>query len=682
MVKLIKKYSKLFTYSIFKGLRSNKSPFEMKKSYNNLSIMTNLNSIIGTLCICFLPFSAYAQKCTTDGICIDGHYGNGGPSSCWRYVYYAPGNGHPNYFEFTASQGTNYEFSSCFSLFNEQIGVAVNDFVSRITLEDVATGQLVMESSGISTCGSNQTTGYLDWLAHKNGTFRVYIFQNNSQAPTKHYAIGHRIKSHPPNSLFPNLVAFGKTGICNNVDLGGDLEIDFTVSNHAGSMNNKATKMGIYLSTNSTFDPSAQLLSRVDIPLLQTGECYSGSINAHISAITATNLGMNTPGNYVVEIFFKADDTNLLIETNESDNIGQAPNIQIGLPQNASQPDYHIQFLPVSFDPNVLGRMAVHFDVINGGPGDVSSVFTQWELYFSWDMLISSDDIILENNPQFSMHKYTSPLASGQQETASLAYVDWINFAYGGSSGYLIAKIDKSNCLPEADETNNIAAYPVTFPQVFQLPDFSPFQEPQDPFEFFRQQHWTYYGLLGQLGAIPYQGTTFASLSYSHNEYPDEGDIPLAQILLELSEEDVELPFELEGYLPEEVPLGPGYLILEIDPYQEVEEMDETNNILVHEVMIFEGEAPTERKTMKKWDESGLHFNLFPNPSTGNFEIQFPQQDVNKLQVYNLMGELIYFQKIIQDRAFQIDLSHQESGIYLVKLSGPTVEISTKVLLR
>jgi hypothetical protein len=56
----------------------------------------------------------------------------------------------------------------------------------------------------------------------------------------------------------------------------------------------------------------------------------------------------------------------------------------------------------------------------------------------------------------------------------------------------------------------------------------------------------------------------------------------------------------------------------------------------------------------------------FPNPSTGIVKIRSEEkQTINKLEVYNHMGQLILTQ--YNDQQFSVDLTTQSTGIYLVK---------------
>jgi len=67
---------------------------------------------------------------------------------------------------------------------------------------------------------------------------------------------------------------------------------------------------------------------------------------------------------------------------------------------------------------------------------------------------------------------------------------------------------------------------------------------------------------------------------------------------------------------------------------------------------------------------------VFPNPSTGIFEIQFEEKNntIISVEVYNLEGRLLYDEIPSKDN-YSVDLSDLNVGIYLLKIKALNDEI-------
>ena len=73
----------------------------------------------------------------------------------------------------------------------------------------------------------------------------------------------------------------------------------------------------------------------------------------------------------------------------------------------------------------------------------------------------------------------------------------------------------------------------------------------------------------------------------------------------------------------------------------------------------------------------------YPNPTKGEVDMYVNGQDkIIKMSVYNIKGELIYIkdQKILLTRKSELDLRGVPSGTYLIKLEGPTVRKTFKII--
>jgi len=62
---------------------------------------------------------------------------------------------------------------------------------------------------------------------------------------------------------------------------------------------------------------------------------------------------------------------------------------------------------------------------------------------------------------------------------------------------------------------------------------------------------------------------------------------------------------------------------------------------------------------------------VYPNPSNGLFTIkELGIRDKEQVEVYNMLGEKIYYEPIISNSQFVIDLSSQASGVYLYRITN------------
>ncbi|CAM4442403.1 T9SS type A sorting domain-containing protein [Flavobacterium terrigena] len=74
--------------------------------------------------------------------------------------------------------------------------------------------------------------------------------------------------------------------------------------------------------------------------------------------------------------------------------------------------------------------------------------------------------------------------------------------------------------------------------------------------------------------------------------------------------------------------------------------------------------------------------NVFPNPSTGIFNIGFGNLNPNKIEVYDISGKLIMQKNKLQvsDNQTNIDLSNASNGVYFVKISTENNTITKRII--
>lgn len=86
-------------------------------------------------------------------------------------------------------------------------------------------------------------------------------------------------------------------------------------------------------------------------------------------------------------------------------------------------------------------------------------------------------------------------------------------------------------------------------------------------------------------------------------------------------------------------------------------------------------------------DQPQTDIAIFPNPSNGKFSLQagslFTKYD---LEIYNIMGEKVYSSHTpplsITNRKFEIDLSKQSKGIYLLKIIFDKGVVKKKIIIQ
>jgi hypothetical protein len=74
--------------------------------------------------------------------------------------------------------------------------------------------------------------------------------------------------------------------------------------------------------------------------------------------------------------------------------------------------------------------------------------------------------------------------------------------------------------------------------------------------------------------------------------------------------------------------------------------------------------------------------NLYPNPSTGLFNIELKQAAVNfnKVKMYNAMGRLVSQHHVI-GKSVIIDLTEQSNGFYIFEFTNGLQRIVKKAIL-
>ena len=93
----------------------------------------------------------------------------------------------------------------------------------------------------------------------------------------------------------------------------------------------------------------------------------------------------------------------------------------------------------------------------------------------------------------------------------------------------------------------------------------------------------------------------------------------------------------------------------------------------------------TTPSSIRSKQEESLLFDVFPNPSTGNFNVKFTNDD-NKdisLYIYNVLGELVRLVEIIPNQSnCTIDLSSHPKGIYSIWMHQSDEKYHKKIVIQ
>ena len=65
------------------------------------------------------------------------------------------------------------------------------------------------------------------------------------------------------------------------------------------------------------------------------------------------------------------------------------------------------------------------------------------------------------------------------------------------------------------------------------------------------------------------------------------------------------------------------------------------------------------------------NINLYPNPNNGQFTVSIANYEVgitNNVEIYNMLGQKVYSQSNIHNPTFNINISSEPNGIYLIRI--------------
>jgi hypothetical protein len=72
---------------------------------------------------------------------------------------------------------------------------------------------------------------------------------------------------------------------------------------------------------------------------------------------------------------------------------------------------------------------------------------------------------------------------------------------------------------------------------------------------------------------------------------------------------------------------------------------------------------------------------VYPNPSADFIQIESTEDQINQVKLYDIMGKLV-FEQSINDTKYTMNVSQLSTGLYQLKLSFATGEISRRIEVR
>ena len=92
------------------------------------------------------------------------------------------------------------------------------------------------------------------------------------------------------------------------------------------------------------------------------------------------------------------------------------------------------------------------------------------------------------------------------------------------------------------------------------------------------------------------------------------------------------------------------------------------NCTIDHELRVAETASNENKNNIEIFD--GISFNLFPNPASGEFNLQMLSSNNSEKNIYifNSINQEIFHKEKISDQNMAIDLSSVTKGIYFVKV--------------
>jgi hypothetical protein len=127
---------------------------------------------------------------------------------------------------------------------------------------------------------------------------------------------------------------------------------------------------------------------------------------------------------------------------------------------------------------------------------------------------------------------------------------------------------------------------------------------------------------------------------------------------------------------PSPLPGGTYEVAVVVDNYKKIDEGDETNN-----AYFLYGTFQYEQTATNISDLEQCNLLVYPNPSNGVFKLSTGNTEVKSVEIYDMLGTLIYTQdEIILTN--EIDISDFENGVYILNVRLNNQNISSRIIKR
>ena len=215
---------------------------------------------------------------------------------------------------------------------------------------------------------------------------------------------------------------------------GGVITVTSTVLNQ-GTMDAGASVAGIYLSQTGLKDISAVAIGSFNVPALSAGSSFPAQTSATVPASVAV-------GSYYV--LTCADNTNLVVESNETNNCGVAPTaLQVQMPPLPDLIERSLSFVPINLQTIQISDTAANLGTANAATSVTQYYFSATNVKDASAQLLNGQRLI----PALSA-------AASSQGTATAGVPQ--NMPPG--IYYVLACADDTNIVQESNETNNCTA--------------------------------------------------------------------------------------------------------------------------------------------------------------------------------------------------------------------------------
>jgi subtilase family serine protease len=330
-----------------------------------------------------------------------------------------------------------------------------------------------------------------------------------------------------------------------------------------GSTFAQSSEIGYYFSADSTFSANDQLLATT---VAQTPTAGKSSYVYGSVAIPQTA----TPGTYY--LLCVADHRDQVIEADEQNNV-------YAVPLQVSSPSVDVSFSKLrnvaTNKPGAGGSITATCYLQNEGSARADSATVGY--YLSADQLLSADDVLLG-------HASAGPLLPGDDLAGYLSRILTIPSGTPLGKRYLLLVADYRQELPEADETNNVAA--LTLDVVVANTDLA-ITTPKNGSIYSPAVGTAFYTrcTLANQGTTPVYPVTVGYYFSTDNQLSAD-DVLLGQSQLRPQEGgDIQLVDD-KITLPSNAALGTAYILFVADYLDKVAETDETNNMAALAIQV------------------------------------------------------------------------------------------------